>query len=100
MSARPAAWPGQEFRAEGHWARHPQHGLQFTASRIVCVEPCSEEGIRRYLASGLIRGIGDVLAERLVAKFGRDTLRVIDRESALLLQVEGVGPKRREQPGS
>lgn len=93
----PAAWPGQEFRAEGHWVRHPQHGLQFTASRIVCVEPCSEEGIRRYLASGLIKGIGDVLAERLVAKFGRDTLRVIDRESALLLQVDGVGPKRREQ---
>ena len=93
----PAAWPGQDLRAEGHWSRHPQHGLQFNASRIVCVEPCSEEGIRRYLASGIIKGIGDVLADRLVARFGKDTLRVIDKESALLLQVEGVGPKRREQ---
>lgn len=93
----PAAWSGQDLRAEGQWVRHPQHGLQFTATRIVCIEPCSEEGIRRYLASGLIKGIGDVLAERLVAKFGKDTLRVIDKESALLLDVEGVGRKRREQ---
>jgi exodeoxyribonuclease V alpha subunit len=92
-----AIWAGQELKATGRWTRHKEHGLQFTASRLVCVEPYTAAGIRRYLASGLIKGIGKVLADRLVDKFGDDTLRVIEKESARLRQVGGIGAKRRDQ---
>ncbi len=92
-----AMWPGETLSAEGHWSRHKVHGYQFNASRITCIEPNSTAGIRKYLASGLIKGVGEVLAERLVKKFGAATLRVIDKESALLESVEGIGRKKREQ---
>ncbi len=90
-------WEGQTLTAEGEWTRHHVHGLQFNARKLSVVEPHSREGIRKFLASGLILGIGPVLADRLVDKFGEDTLRVIDRESARLEAVEGIGRKRREQ---
>jgi len=67
------------------------------ADKIVCVEPHTVAGITKYLASGLIRGVGDVLAERLVKKFGGDTLRVIDQESARLESVHGIGRQKRER---
>ncbi len=89
-------WAGESIEATGFWKKHPEHGLQFNAERIVCYEPESIEGILKYLASGMIKGIKDVLAERLVKKFGADTLRIIDQESAKLEQVEGIGRKRRE----
>ncbi len=92
-----AIWAGQQLKALGRWVRHKEHGLQFAAARLVCVEPHTADGIRRYLASGLIKGIRKVLANRLVDKFGDDTLRVIEKESGRLAQVEGIGEKRREQ---
>lgn len=92
-----AIWEGETLTAEGQWTRHRDHGIQFQAQKMVAVEPHSTEGIRKYLASGLILGIGPVLADRLVKKFGADTLRVIDRESARLETVAGIGRKRREQ---
>lgn len=92
-----AIWAGQEIKATGRWTRHREHGLQFAASRLVCLEPYSAEGIRRYLASGIIKGIGKVLANRLVDKFGDETLRVIEKESARLRHVPGIGRMRREQ---
>lgn len=92
-----AIWEGETLQAEGSWKRHKTHGVQFNASKMVCVEPHSPAGIQKYLASGLIKGIGPVLAERLVQRFGEDTLRIIDRESARLEAVEGIGRKRREQ---
>jgi exodeoxyribonuclease V alpha subunit len=90
-----AMWIGETLRAEGRWIRHPQHGLQFQADSILCVAPTSSKGIERYLASGMIRGIGEVMAGRLVRHFGADTLRIIEKESARLEEVEGIGPTRR-----
>lgn len=92
-----AIWAGETLTVEGQWTRHKLYGVQFTARRMVCVEPHSAAGIQKFLASGLILGIGNVLAERLVKKFGEDTLLVIDKESARLEAVNGIGKKRREQ---
>jgi len=92
-----AIWVGETLRAEGKWTRHPKHGYQFQAGSMICVVPTSARGIERYLASGLVRGIGKVMAKRLVAAFGEDTLRVIDKESERLREVEGIGPKRRQR---
>ena len=90
-----AIWVGEEMNAEGTWILHPQFGKQFQASNITCITPTSVEGIERFLAGGMIRGIGPVQAKRIVAKFGADTMRVIDKESSRLEEVEGIGPKRR-----
>jgi len=92
-----AVWEGEEITAEGSWIRHPQHGRQFQAASILCVTPTSVEGIRRYLASGMIRGVGKELAKRIVAHFGDATLQVIEKESRRLEEVEGIGRHRRMQ---
>jgi exodeoxyribonuclease V alpha subunit len=92
----PTIWTGETLKAMGRWTRHRQHGLQFQAERMVCYPPATAEGIERFLASGLIKGVGAVTAQRLVKAFGADTLTVIDRESRRLEEVEGIGPMRRE----
>ena len=79
-----AAWEGEELHAVGEWVDDPVRGRQFKAKSIECVPPKSVEGIRRYLASGLIHGIGPVLANRIVDRFGADTIDVLDRFSARL----------------
>ncbi|MFO7534694.1 MAG: ATP-dependent RecD-like DNA helicase [Kiritimatiellia bacterium] len=91
-----AVWVGELLKAEGHWLQHPRFGSQFIADTITCVPPLDPGGIEKYLGSGIIRGIGKVMAERLVKKFGTDTLRIIDKESGRLREVEGIGEKRRE----
>lgn len=90
-----AIWVGETVKADGHWVRHKQHGYQFQADSITCIVPTSVKGIERYLASGMIRGIGKVNAKRLVDAFGKDTLRIIEKHSKRLEEVEGIGPKRR-----
>ena len=92
-----AIWPGEQLKAQGKWDRHKVHGVQFNADKIICIEPHTVVGIKKYLASGLIKGIGEVLAGRLVKKFGADTLRVIDQESVRLEAVEGIGRNKRER---
>lgn len=92
-----AIWVGEELSAEGRWIRHPQFGLQFQADQLTCIAPTSSEGLRRFLASGMIRGIGKVHAARIVKKFGTDTLRIIEKESARLEEVEGIGKIRRQR---
>ena len=91
-----AIWVGEELRATGRWVCHAQHGLQFQADSITCIAPTSVEGLVRYLASGMIRGIGKVNAQRIVDRFGEKTLEIIDRESKRLEEVEGIGPMRRK----
>ncbi|MEI6147628.1 MAG: ATP-dependent RecD-like DNA helicase [bacterium] len=92
----PAVWEGESLAARGRWIQHKQHGTQFQASEIVCHPPATVHGIERFLASGMIRGIGKVMAERLVREFGDKTLEIIDHESKRLEEVEGIGRVRRE----
>lgn len=91
-----AIWEGEEIHAEGEWVHHPSHGQQFQAKTITCITPTSTEGIRRYLASGMIKGIGPKFAQRIVDHFGERTLEVIDKESGRLREVEGIGERRRK----
>jgi len=90
----PEVQPGERLRLEGVWATHPQYGRQFRAERCEQLLPATAEGIRRYLGSGLIRGVGPVTAARIVDRFGADTLRVLEEEPERLREVPGVGPKR------
>ncbi len=96
VGACPSVCEGEVLQARGTWVRHKQHGRQFQAERIECHPPASRAGIQRFLASGLIRGIGKVMAGRLVERFGDKTLEIIDRESRRLEEVDGIGPVRRE----
>jgi len=92
----PTAVEGETIEAEGRWTHHAKHGRQFHATRIECHAPVTIEGIKRYLASGMIKGIRGGLAERLVAAFGSRTLEIIDKESVRLQEVDGIGATRRE----
>ncbi|WP_432124010.1 SF1B family DNA helicase RecD2 [Streptomyces sp. C10-9-1] len=85
---------GESLRMEGRWGSHPQYGRQFTVENYTTVLPATVQGIRRYLGSGLIKGIGPRIAERIVDHFGTDTLEVIEQEPARLVEVPGLGPKR------
>ncbi len=86
--------PGEWLKLTGNWVVHPQHGRQFKADFCEQEAPASVEGIKRYLGSGLIRGIGPVMAERIVDRFGEQALDVIELEPGRLREVEGIGPKR------
>ena len=86
-----AVWEGEDVRAEGQWVTDKIHGRQFKADTITCVAPKSLAGIERYLASGLIKGVGKVLAKRIVDTFGDDTLNVLNHQSARLVEVPKLG---------
>ncbi|WP_042420788.1 SF1B family DNA helicase RecD2 [Streptacidiphilus anmyonensis] len=88
------AQPGESLRMHGRWGSHPQYGKQFTVENYTTVLPATVQGIRRYLGSGLIKGIGPRLAERIVDHFGERTLDVIETEPARLIEVPKLGPKR------
>ncbi|MEC9381049.1 MAG: ATP-dependent RecD-like DNA helicase [Candidatus Latescibacterota bacterium] len=85
---------GESLEAEGEWVEHPKFGRQFKVERYVPAYPATVEGIERYLGSGLITGIGPVMAERIVERFGAESLEVIDQQPRRLLQVAGLGRKR------
>jgi exodeoxyribonuclease V alpha subunit len=85
---------GESLRLTGRWTSHPRYGRQFEVRAYATVLPATIQGIQRYLGSGLIKGIGPVMAERMVAQFGTDILRVIEEEPNRLAEVPGVGPKR------
>jgi exodeoxyribonuclease V alpha subunit len=85
---------GESLRLSGRWTSHPRYGRQFEVRSYSTVLPATIQGIRRYLGSGLVKGIGPVMAERMVAHFGTDILRVIEEEPERLIDVPGVGPKR------
>ena len=89
-----AVWEGEELHATGEWVDDPVRGRQFKAKTVACVPPKSVEGIRRYLASGLIRGVGPVLANRIVDRFGAETIDVLDHHSGRLREIDKVGPKK------
>lgn len=88
---------GQSLVARGVWQTHPKFGKQFKAFSITETLPTTTEAIARYLGSGIVRGLGPVLAERLVEEFGEDTLRIIDEEPERLREVAGVGEKKLDE---
>lgn len=88
--------PGEVLRLRGAWGRHPKYGEQFRADQYETLSPDTVEGIRKYLGSGLIKGIGPEMAKRIVKAFGTATLEVIDSAPERLLEVGGIGPKRLE----
>ncbi|MBP0934372.1 ATP-dependent RecD-like DNA helicase [Streptomyces goshikiensis] len=94
------AQPGESLRMEGRWGSHPQYGRQFTVENYSTLLPATIQGIRRYLGSGLIKGIGPKIADRIVEHFGLDTLEVIESEPKRLIEVPGLGPKRTRMIGA
>ncbi len=89
--------PGESLELEGRWERDRKYGEQFRVESFTTVQPATLVGIERYLGSGLVRGIGKVMAGRLVQHFGLATLEVIDREPERLTEVPGIGPVRTER---
>ena len=92
-----AVWEGEDVRAEGEWVTDKVHGRQFKAETLTCIAPRSLKGIERYLASGLIKGIGPILAKRIVETFGEETMHVLSYQSARLREVPKLGRAKIEQ---
>jgi exodeoxyribonuclease V alpha subunit len=90
----PELAPGEYLRLNGEWVDHPRHGRQFKVETIEQAYPATIEGVKRYLGSGLLEGIGPKLAERIVNHFGADTLEVIENHPQRLRNVPDIGPKR------
>jgi exodeoxyribonuclease V alpha subunit len=88
------AQAGEHLHMEGRWRNHPLYGRQFEVRSYRAVLPATVQGIRRYLGSGLIKGIGPKMAERIVDHFGVDTLKVLEEDPGRLRGVPGLGPKR------
>ncbi len=92
----PSARSGEQLRLQGQWISHPRFGMQFKVESCETVLPATLQGIEKYLGSGLIKGIGPVMAGRIVGRFGTATLDVIGTTPQRLGEVEGIGPSRIE----
>ena len=86
--------PGESLKLTGQWVHNKKFGEQFQVESFEVTIPATLFGIQKYLASGLINGIGPIMSERIVEKFGLDTLEVIEKKPERLSEVEGIGPKR------
>ncbi len=96
----PELSPGEHLKLSGNWTKHPKHGSQFSVETCEQTVPANVAGIRRYLGSGLIKGIGPRLAERIVDHLGDSTLDIIENQPQRLLEVPDIGPKRTRQIAS
>ena len=88
--------PGEIIKMKGEWVNHPKYGEQFKVMHYKTAVPASVYGIEKYLGSGLIKGIGPVMAKRMVKRFQKETLDVIENDIEKLAEVEGIGRKRIE----
>ena len=84
----------KEYTATGEWVSHKKYGIQFSAASLLEKEPESERGMIQYLLSLNINGLGEKTARRIVGKFGRDTLDIIDEAPEKLTTIPGITPKR------
>lgn len=91
-----APTPGEILKMQGEWSNHPKYGEQFKVVQYKSLVPASVAGIEKYLGSGLIKGIGPLMAKRIVKKFEKDTLDIIEQEIEKLNEVDGIGKKRIE----
>jgi exodeoxyribonuclease V alpha subunit len=85
---------GAVLRVSGRYETTARFGEQFRVDRYTEVAPQTIEGLRRYLGSGLIKGIGPEFASRIVERFGIDTLEILDRDPGRISEVPGIGPSR------
>jgi exodeoxyribonuclease V alpha subunit len=92
----PGVAAGASLLVSGSWTVHPQYGEQFRVENFAPEAPRTEEGLARYLGSGLIPGIGPALAGRIVERFGLEALTVMDNNVERLLEVPGIGPRKLE----
>ena len=90
----PEITPGESLRLQGQWITSSQYGKQFRAEKCEQVLPATIEGLKKYLGSGLIKGVGPVTAQRIVKRFGLETLDMLDRSPQRIREVLGIGPKR------
>lgn len=86
-----AVSPGQALKIKGHWETHPKYGQQFKVQSYDVVLPAKIQGIKKYLGSGIIKGIGPSMADRMVSRFGEKTFEIIEKIPERLLEVEGIG---------
>ncbi len=92
VGAFPPLSPGEMLRVKGTWELNPRFGRQFKVEYFTLTLPASVAGIRKFLGSGLIRGIGPALAGRIVDRFGADTVRILGDDPETLREVDGIGP--------
>ncbi len=97
VGSAPTVNSGEWLSAEGAWVIDKNHGRQFKADQLRCIPPSTAEGIEKYLASGMVKGIGRVYARKLVQKFGEEIFEIIEEHPACLEAVEGIGPGRRRR---
>src|SRR6185436_10798280 len=93
----PGIQPGQQVDLVGSWSVHPKFGKQFQATKCSALQPTTINGLKKYLGSGLIKGIGPAYAEKLVDAFGSSVLEIIDKSPERLLHVPGIGQNRMEK---
>ncbi len=93
----PAVTAGEFLDATGQWVVDRDHGRQFRCDQLRVTPPSTLDGIERYLSSGVIRGIGEHFARKLVERFGERVFDVIEKEPARLREVDGIGPTRRDR---
>ena len=89
--------PGEYVECTGAWANDRQHGRQFKSRQLRVIPPSTLEGIEKYLGSGMVKGIGPHFARKLVGAFGEQVFDVIEQKPERLLELQGIGPKRKER---
>lgn len=94
VGSMPSLRPGETVRCWGRWTKHLVYGQQFSVERYSVEAPADVVGIRKYLGSGLIKGIGPIYAKRIVDQFGIETLTIIDASPERLSEIPGIGRKR------
>lgn len=88
---------GQMLRVSGEMDYHPSYGEQFKVEKYEIIEPTDEESVRRYLSSGAVKGIGEALAGRIVKRFGKDTLRIMEEEPERLAEIKGISLRKAQE---
>ena len=95
----PCAAPGESLVVTGQWMTHPVHGEQLQAHQVERHMPTTESDILSYLSSGVVKGVGPATAEKLVQRFGENTLRILEEEPELLSKIKGITARKAMEIG-
>lgn len=91
-----APFAGEQVRLSGSWGEHPRFGRQFQAQSWEAIQPKGTEGLVKMLGSGVLKGVGPAMAQRIVDQFGEDTLKILEKSPERLREVSGIGKKKAE----